>query len=206
MATFGEVSHGAEYLKSVEFTEKNIAKNITWSGKEWITDTYPPKISQNSVDFVKTDENENVKTELKNYRYIYVWTGNDYLVYQSIPDYRKYDRQKYMYRLSADFQQILNIYEIPNWITKMAFTDDKIFIETKNVYPQKDGERVLGISYGDYGIYYSTDCFEWRKFDFEGYDLIGLNNQLFIGNSLYFDGDITKILYETYSGYPKYKV
>ena len=47
MATFGEVSHGAEYLKSVEFTEKNIAKNITWSGKEWITDTYPPKISQN---------------------------------------------------------------------------------------------------------------------------------------------------------------
>ncbi len=206
MATFGEVSHGAEYLKSVEFTEKNIAKNITWSGKEWITDTYPPKISQNSVDFVKTEENENVKTELKNYRYIYVWTGNDYLVYQSIPDYRKYDRQKYMYRLSADFQQILNIYEIPNWITKMAFTDDKIFIETKNVYPQKDGERVLGISYGDYGIYYSTDCFEWRKFDFEGYDLIGLNNQLFIGNSLYFDGDITKILYETYSGYPKYKV
>ena len=55
---------------------------------------------------------------------------------KAIHDYRKYNMQKYLYRLSADFQQILNIYEIPNWITQMAFIDDKIYISTKNVYPK----------------------------------------------------------------------
>ena len=71
---------------------------------------YPPKISQDATEFMSVEENEDVKEELKNYRYIYVWTENDYLVYQSNPDYRKYNMQKYLYRLSADFQQILNIY------------------------------------------------------------------------------------------------
>ena len=181
-------------------------ENIIWSGKEWITDTYPPKISQDATEFMSVEENEDVKEELKNYRYIYVWTENDYLVYQSNPDYRKYNMQKYLYRLSADFQQILNIYEIPNWITQMAFIDDKIYISTKNVYPKKDGDRVIGISSDDYGIYYSTDYFEWRKLDFEGDDLIEFRNQLFVGNNLCFNDKVIKILYETYSGYPKYKV
>ena len=31
-------------------------------------------------------------------------------------------------------------------------------------------------------------------------------NQLFVGNNLCFNDDVIKILYETYSGYPKYKV
>ena len=74
-----------------------------------------------------------------------MWTGNDYLVYQSNPDYRKYNMQKYLYRLSADFQQILNIYEIPNWITQMAFIDDKIYISTKNVYPKKMEIELLAL-------------------------------------------------------------
>ncbi len=43
--------------------------------------------------------------------------------------------KKYLYRLSADFQQILNTYEIPNWINYMEFVDDKIFIATENVFP-----------------------------------------------------------------------
>jgi len=206
IAIFSEVSYAAEYLNSVEFNRKRMDENIIWSGKEWITDTYPPKISQDATEFMSVEENEDVKEELKNYRYIYVWTGNDYLVYQSNPDYRKYNMQKYLYRLSADFQQILNIYEIPNWITQMAFIDDKIYISTKNVYPKKDGDRVIGISSDDYGIYYSTDYFEWRKLDFEGYDLIEFRNQLFVGNNLCFNDDVIKILYETYSGYPKYKV
>ena len=206
IAIFGEVSYAAEYLNSVEFTEKYMNNDVMWSGREWITDTYPPKISQDATEFMSVEENEDVKEELKNYRYIYVWTENDYLVYQSNPDYRKYNMQKYLYRLSADFQQILNIYEIPNWITQMAFIDDKIYISTKNVYPKKDGDRVIGISSDDYGIYYSTDYFEWRKLDFEGYDLIESRNQLFVGNNLCFNDDVIKILYETYSGYPKYKV
>ena len=206
IVVFGEVSYASEYLNNVEFTQKRMDENIIWSGKEWITDTYPPKISQDATEFMSVEENEDVKEELKNYRYIYVWTENDYLVYQSNPDYRKYNMQKYLYRLSADFQQILNIYEIPNWITQMAFIDDKIYISTKNVYPKKDGDRVIGISSDDYGIYYSTDYFEWRKLDFEGDDLIEFRNQLFVGNNLCFNDKVIKILYETYSGYPKYKV
>ena len=56
----------------------------------------------------------------------------------------RYNMQKYLYRLSADFQQILNIYEIPNWITQMAFVDDKIYIATENVYPKcKMDDRVI---------------------------------------------------------------
>ena len=203
---FCETSYGAEYLNSVEFTEKKVNDTVMWSGREWITDTYPPKISQDAVEFIEVESSEEIKTELKNYHYNYVWTGNDYLVYQSDPDYRKYDMQKYLYRLSADFEQILNIYEIPNWITHMASIDDKLFIATKNAYPKKDGERVLGVSYGDYGIYYSNDFFEWTKLDFEGYSLIEAKNKLLIGNNLYSNGNISKILYETYSGYPKYKV
>lgn len=201
-----ETSYAAEYLNSVEFTEKCVNDRVMWSGREWITDTYPPKTSQDAVEFIEVEESEEIKTELKNYHYIYVWTGNDYLVYQSDPDYRKYDMQKYLYRLSANFEQILNIYEIPNWITHMEFIDDKVFIATQNVYPQKDGERVLGVSSGDYGIYYSDDFLEWTKLDVEGYNVYEAKNKLLIGNNLYSNGNVSKILYETYSRYPKYKV
>ena len=45
IAIFCEVSYAAEYLNSVEFTEKYMNNDVTWSGKEWITDSYPPKIS-----------------------------------------------------------------------------------------------------------------------------------------------------------------
>ena len=142
--------------------------DVMWSGREWITDTYPPKISQDATEFMSVEENEDVKEELKNYCYNYVWTGNDYLVYQSNPDYRKYNMQKYLYRLSADFQQILNIYEIPNWITQMAFIDDKIYISTKKCISQKKMEICYCISSDDYGIYYSTDYFEWRNLILKG--------------------------------------
>ena len=75
IAIFSEVSYAAEYLNSVEFNRKRMDENIIWSGKEWITDTYPPKISQDATEFMSVEENEDVKEELKNYRYIYVWNG-----------------------------------------------------------------------------------------------------------------------------------
>ena len=105
---------------------------------------------------------------MQNSRYIYVWTGNDYLVYRSDHDYKGYDKQKYLYRLSADFQQILNTYEIPNWINYMEFVDDKIFIATENVFPSVSDGRVLGINSSEFEIYYSYDCDEWTKVDYEG--------------------------------------
>ena len=126
IVVFGEVSYASEYLNNVEFTQKRMDENITWSGKEWITDKYPPRISKNAIEFTDIEENKAVKNRLQNSRYIYVWTGNDYLVYRSDHDYKGYDKQKYLYRLSADFQQILNTYEIPNWINYMEFVDDKI--------------------------------------------------------------------------------
>ena len=71
-------------INSVEFNEKYMNNNVMWSGKEWITDSYPPKISQDVTEFMSVEENEDVKEELKNYRYIYVWTGNDYLHIRAI--------------------------------------------------------------------------------------------------------------------------
>ena len=67
IAIFGEVSYAAEYLNSVEFTEKYMNNDVMWSGREWITDTYPPKISQDATEFMSVEENEDVKEELKNY-------------------------------------------------------------------------------------------------------------------------------------------
>ena len=32
--------------------------NVMWSGKEWITDSYPPKISQDVTEFMSVEENE----------------------------------------------------------------------------------------------------------------------------------------------------
>ena len=146
IAIFSEVSYAAEYLNSVEFNRKRMDENIIWSGKEWITDTYPPKISQDATEFMSVEENEDVKEELKNYRYIYVWTGNDYLVYQSNPDYRKYNMQKYLYRLSADFQQILNIYEKYCGNRILSYNQPFSFIYTPSLL-------IVTSCFGLYGIF-----------------------------------------------------
>ena len=58
IAIFSEVSYAAEYLNSVEFNEKYMNNNVMWSGKEWITDSYPPKISQDATEFMSVEENE----------------------------------------------------------------------------------------------------------------------------------------------------
>ena len=65
IAIFSEVSYAAEYLNSVEFNRKRMDENIIWSGKEWITDTYPPKISQDATEFMSVEENEDVKDRTK---------------------------------------------------------------------------------------------------------------------------------------------
>ena len=42
----------AEYLNSVEFTRKRMDENITWSGKEWITDFISSRKSlQDATEF-----------------------------------------------------------------------------------------------------------------------------------------------------------
>ena len=209
IVVFGEVSYASEYLNNVEFTQKRMDENITWSGREWITDKYPPRISKNAIEFTDIEENKAVKNRLQNSRYIYVWTGNDYLVYRSDHDYKGYDKQKYLYRLSADFQQILNTYEIPNWINYMEFVDDKIFIATENVFPSVSDGRVLGINSSEFEIYYSYDCDEWTKVDYEDnyyIDMHKVNNKLLIDNYLYSDGDFDKVIYETHYLKPTYKV
>ncbi len=74
IVVFSEVSYASEYLNNVEFTQKRMDENITWSGKEWITDKYPPQISKNAMEFTDIEENKTVKNRLQNSRYIYVWT------------------------------------------------------------------------------------------------------------------------------------
>ena len=49
IVVFGEVSYASEYLNNVEFTQKRMDENITWSGREWITDKYPPQIGRAHV-------------------------------------------------------------------------------------------------------------------------------------------------------------
>ena len=56
--------------------------NVMWSGKEWITDTYPPKISQDGTDFTEVEGNEEIPNIMKFGHCKYVWTGSDYLVYK----------------------------------------------------------------------------------------------------------------------------
>ena len=60
MIFFCEVSYGAEYLNSVEFIEKHVNDTVMWSGKEWITDTYPPKISEDGVKFTEVEGSEEI--------------------------------------------------------------------------------------------------------------------------------------------------
>ena len=117
--------------------------------------------------------------------------------------------KKYLYRLSADFQQILNTYEIPNWINYMEFVDDKIFIATENVFPSVSDGRVLGINSSEFEIYYSYDCDEWTKVDYEDnyyIDMHKVNNKLLIDNYYILMGDFDKVIYETHYSRPTYKV
>ena len=58
--------------------------DVTWSGKEWITDTYPPKISQDGTDFTEVEGNEETSNirNLASSGIIMFGPGNDYLVYK----------------------------------------------------------------------------------------------------------------------------
>ena len=212
MALFCEVSHGAEYLNSVEFTEKSVRETVMWSGKEWITDAYPPKISEDGVEFTEVDGNEEIPQILKfGGHYKYVWTGSDYLVYKGHHSYLDADSKKYMYRISEDFKIILNTYQIPNNINNIEYVDDKIFISTRNVRPKKYGDRVTGAFSCEYAVYYSTDCIEWTKMDIEksNGDFICMNkvdDKLLINNYLYSNGELNQIAYENSDKIYQYKI
>ena len=150
IAIFSEVSYAAEYLNSVEFNEKYMNNNVMWSGKEWITDTYPSKISQDRTDFTEVEGNEEIPNIMKfgQFGYKYVWTGSDYLVYKKAHSYLDANDTKYMYRLSEDFNTILNTYQIPNLINNMEFIDDKIFIATENVLQITKSLEILIVVFG----------------------------------------------------------
>mgnify|MGYP000181735782 FL=1 len=138
IAIFSEVSYAAEYLNSVEFNRKRMDENIIWSGKEWITTSYPPKISQDGTDFTEVEGNEEIPNIMKfgQFGYKYVWTGSDYLVYKKHHGYLDANHTKYMYRLSEDFNTILNTYQIPNLINNLEFIDDKIFYSNGKCFYQ----------------------------------------------------------------------
>ena len=160
IAIFSEVSYAAEYLNSVEFNEKYMNNNVMWSGKEWITDSYPPKISQDGTDFTEIEGNKEIPNIMKFGHCKYVWTGSEYLVYQKNHSYLDVNHTKYMYRLSEDFNTILNTYQIPNLINNLEFIDDKIFIATENVLPnyKEFGNPHSGVwsqTKTAYEIYYS---------------------------------------------------
>ncbi len=212
MALFCEVSYGAEYLNSVEFTEKNVNDAVMWSGKEWITDTYPPKISEDGVQFTAVEGNEEIPEILKfGGSYKYVWTGSDYLVYKGHHSYLDGDSKKYMYRISEDFKTILNTYQIPNLINNIEFMDDKIFISTRNIRPKKYGDSVIGAFSCEYAVYYSTDCIEWTKLDVDksNGDFLCMNKvdgKLLINNYIYSNEELNKIVYENSSEIYQYKI
>ena len=144
-------------------------------------------------------------------RYKYVWTGSDYLVYQKHHSYLDANRTKYMYRLSEDFNTILNTYQIPNLINNLEFIDDKIFIATENVLPmyRVNGDPSSGILKAyrfSFEIYYSTDCVEWTKvendiiksFYGDGINMQKINDKLFINHMLYSDDKLIDIKYEAH--------
>ena len=209
IVVFGEVSYAAEYLNSVEFNEKYMNNNVMWSGKEWITDSYPPKISQDGTDFTEIEGNKEIPDIMKFGSYKYIWTGSDYLVYKKHHGYLDANDIKYMYRLSEDFNTILNTYQIPNLINNLEFIDDKIFIATENVLPmyRVNGDPSSGILKAyrfSFEIYYSTDCVEWTKvendiiksFYGDGINMQKINDKLFINHMLYSDDKLVSIQYE----------
>ena len=211
IAIFSEVSYAAEYLNSVEFNEKYMNNNVMWSGKEWITDSYPPKISQDGTDFTEIEGNKEIPNIMKFGHCKYVWTGSDYLVYQKNHSYLDVNHTKYMYRLSEDFNTILNTYQIPNLINNLEFIDDKIFIATENVLPnyKEFGNPHSGVwsqTKTAYEIYYSTDCVEWTNVDndiiksfYNGkIDMQKINDKLFINHMLYSDDKLIDIKYEAH--------
>lgn len=209
-----KISCGAEYIDSVKFEEVKLDSSVIWSGREWLTNIYPPQVSRDAIEFTNINGTEEVKSELKNSEYTYLWTGTDYLVYQSNADYRMFDKQKYLYRISDDFEHIINKYEVPNWISNMVLVDNRFFISTYNVYPKLSGERVLGISNSEYEVYYSDDCVNWKKLNYDElnsyyYKYLYLNDiadKLLINNYIYKNGNLSKVVYENSLGSYRYKV
>ena len=205
MALFCEVSYGAEYLNGVEFKETSIYDDdIMWSGREWVTDEYPPKISQDAVEFTEIEGSEEAKTVLQGKHFTYLWTGNDYLAYEINHNYYSYQKPKYLYRITEDFDKILNVYEAPNWINSLEFFDGKAYITTEEVCPNKDGDRVLSISIQDREIYYSDNFTEWTKIPdinpLAEHHIHKIKDKLLIDRSFYSDDSMNKILYENFSG------
>ncbi|MDO5398670.1 MAG: copper amine oxidase N-terminal domain-containing protein, partial [bacterium] len=143
--------------------------NIMWTGKEWITTTYPPSISADKTNFTEMPGNSEVKSILKNFSVGYLWTGDDYLVYHISHDYRQYNNDKYLYRLSSDMSAILNTYKIPNWINYIYMIDNVCYIATENVRPVyiSGTERIGGERRNEFEVYCSDDFETWSKFDFD---------------------------------------
>lgn len=164
-------------------------KNVSWDGKEWITNEYPPRISEDGINFTEITGTEQVKSLLKNYSVGYLWTGSDYLVYHITHDYRQYQNNKNLYRLSADMNTVIDTYIVPDWINYIAIIDNICYIATENVYPltASDTDRVYGERKRDFAIYYSNDFENWFKIDmmFDENNLGYMPSMYKVGNKIF---------------------
>ena len=152
----------------------NLTENedIVWSGKEWITQKYPPQISTDGVNFTEVAGSDEVKVVLGSRVYTYYWTGSDYILYQPIEkhDHIFYQTDKYVYRVSADMQTLLDTYTIPGkaWVNSLVYKDGQYYILTENVTPvfaANNSDRVMGVTYGNFKLYKSDNFSSWVEAD-----------------------------------------
>ena len=157
-------------------------EDIVWSGKEWITKKYPPQVSTDGVNFTEVAGSDEVKAVLGSRVYTYYWTGSDYILYQPIEkhDHIFYQTDKYVYRVSADMQTLLDTYTIPRkeWVNSLVYKDGKYYILTETVMPvfaANNSDRVMGVSYQNFCLYESVDLYEWTEadlpFEFPTFDI-----------------------------------
>ena len=173
------VSGGDEEIYGDQY---DVNEDIIWSGKEWITKSYPPQISTDGVNFTEVTGSEELKEVFFSRDVAYYWTGSDYLVYNPIEAHTHvaYQLSKNIYRISADMQTLLDTYTIPGkeWVNSLVYKDGKYYILTETVRPvfaANNSDRVMGVSYQNFCLYESVDLYEWTEadlpFEFPTFDI-----------------------------------
>lgn len=148
----------------------NFNSDIIWSGKEWISTKYPPKVSSDGINFTELEGGEEIKDIFKDNSVEFFWTGSNYLVYhsQKAHTYRAYRYSKYLYRISEDMKTIIDTYEIPDnrWINKIVASDDMYYISTEKVIPKYEngeGSKVYGEIICDFKIFTCINFDDWQE-------------------------------------------
>ncbi len=180
--------------QTIELTKtESYLENYSWSGKEWISDAYPPHIlGDDGQEYKIQGYDELVDSNFGPSNYAYVWTGSDYLMYRTSYGYTNTYDTKYLYRISEDFLTVLDKYIIPNGIYGIENIDGRTYIATHNVVARRDKDtgKIYGTYGTDYTVYYSDDFENWIQLDDkffleQGYGdgdlkIIKINNKLLI--------------------------